>query len=280
MPGATVPEPAADPTGGAPAGAATAEAGRAGDIRTGDSHTGAPPRMATASSVVFTRVGLRRGNRAAIPLLIGLMPFALVVGVVSQGKGLSLLETLLMSALVYAGSSQLLALELWADPAPILAACLAAFAVNIRMAPMGAALAPWMDKLRGWRLWGTLGTIVDHSFALGVADIRSGGKDAGYLMGIGVVLWTAWILLVGVGHVMGGLVRLPPGHPLFFAATATFVALLVTLWRGLARDLWPWATAALVAVAALRLGLPQPVPLLAGALSGAALAAWRERRTP
>lgn len=210
--------------------------------------------------------------------MIGLAPFGLVVGVVSQGKGLSLVETLLMSGLVYAGSSQLLALELWAEPAPLLAACLAAFAVNIRMAPMGAALAPWFDKLRGWRLWGTLGTIVDHSFAMGVADIRAGGKDAGYLMGIGISLWCVWMLVAATGHILGGIVRLPPGHPLFFAATATFVALLVPLWRGVRRELLPWACAAVIAVVTMKLGLPQPVPLLAGALSGAALAAWRERR--
>src|SRR5690606_31880002 len=125
--------------------------------------------------VIFTAAGFRRGMRAAAPLMIGLAPFGLVVGVMSQAKGLSLFETLLMSAIVYAGSSQLLALELWTDPAPLLAACLAAFAVNIRMAPMGAALAPWLEKLRGWRLWLTLGTIVDHSFAMGVADMRAGG---------------------------------------------------------------------------------------------------------
>ncbi len=208
--------------------------------------------------------------------MIGLAPFGLVVGVVSQGKGLSLAETLLMSGIVYAGSSQLLALELWGDPAPVLAASFAAFAVNIRMAPMGAALAPWLDKLRGWRLWGTLGTIVDHSFALGVADIRAGGKDAGYLLGIGLSLWFVWMLVAAIGHIMGGIVRLPPGHPLFYAATATFVALLVPLWRGVKRDLQPWVVAAVVAVGTLKLGLPQPVPLLAGAIGGAALAAWRE----
>ncbi|MBO1075098.1 AzlC family ABC transporter permease [Roseomonas marmotae] len=228
--------------------------------------------------MVFTGAGMRRGIRAAAPLMIGLAPFGAVVGVMSQGKGLSLLEALLMSGLVYAGASQLLALELWAEPAPLLAACLAAFAVNIRMAPMGAALAPWMDRLRGWRLWFTLGTIVDHSFAMGVADMRAGGRDAGYLLGIGVVLWLTWMVVVAAGHLLGSAVQLAPGHPLFYAATATFVALLVPLWRGPRRELLPWATAALLAVAAARLGLPQPVPLLAGALSGAALAAWREQR--
>ncbi|WBV42637.1 AzlC family ABC transporter permease [Pseudoroseomonas cervicalis] len=238
----------------------------------------APGAAAPRGPVVFTRAGIWRGVRTALPLWIGLLPFGLVVGVLSAGKGLTLAETALMSMIVYAGASQLLALELWADPAPILAVTLAAAVVNIRLAPMGAALAPWLDKLRGLRLWGTLATLVDHSFALGVAEQRAGGRDAGYLLGIGLSLWFAWQMATIGGHVLGNSVALPPGHPLFFGGIAAFSGLLVPLWRGARRDLAPWALAGAVAVAAQRLGLPQPLPLLCGALSGAALAAWLEGR--
>lgn len=225
----------------------------------------------------FSMAGFRRGMRAALPLLIGLAPFGLVVGVVSQGRGLGLGETLLMSAVVYAGTAQLLAMELWTDPVSIFAVAFAAFAVNVRMVPMGAALAPTLDRMRGWRRWLAVGTVVDHSFALGVAEQRAGARDGGFLLGIGVVLWLAWTVIATLGHVFGGLVRLPPGSPLFFASVATFCALLVPLWRG-RREVWPWLLAAAVALAAARAGLPQPVPLLGGALAGAALAAWQERR--
>ena len=228
--------------------------------------------------VIFTRHGMLRGARAAAPLVIGTFPFGLVVGVISDAKGLSLLETLLMCALVFAGSSQLLALELWTEPAPVAAATLAAFVVNMRLAPMGAALAPWLDRLRGLRLWGTLATLVDHSYAMSAAEQRRGGKDAGYLLGVGLVLWFFWLVAVGVGHVAGSAVRLPPGHPLYFAAVATFCAILVPVWQGVRRDLLPWALAAAVALLAWAVGLAAPWPLLAGALSGAALGAWLELR--
>lgn len=228
--------------------------------------------------VTFTRRGMLRGARAAAPLVIGTFPFGLVVGVISDAKGLSLLETLLMCALVFAGSSQLLALELWTDPAPIAGATLAAFVVNMRLAPMGAALAPWLDRLRGIRLWGTLATLVDHSYAMSAAEQRRGGKDAGYLLGVGLILWAFWLVAVAVGHVFGSAVRLPPGHPLYFAAIATFCAILVPVWQGVRRDLLPWALAAAVALTAWWAGLGAPWPLLAGALSGAALGAWLELR--
>ncbi|WP_431282173.1 AzlC family ABC transporter permease [Humitalea sp. 24SJ18S-53] len=231
-----------------------------------------------AMQVIFTSAGMIRGMRAARPLVLGMVPFGLVTGVVAAQHGLSLAEAMLMSALVFAGSAQLLALEYWADPAPFAAVVLAAFVVNLRMAPMGPALAPWLDRLRGWQLWGTLATLVDHSFALSVAEQRRGGRDAAYLLGVGVLLWTAWVLQVGAGHILGEVVRLPPGHPLFFAATAAFLSMLVPLWRGLRHDLWPWLLAGVVALALHRLGVPAPVPLLAGAFSGAALGAWLSGR--
>jgi len=232
----------------------------------------------SGGAVAFTRRGVLRGARDAVPLVIGTFPFGLVVGVISDAKGLSLLETLLMSALVFAGSSQLLALELWTDPAPIVAATIAALVVNMRLAPMGAALAPWLDRLRGLRLWGTLATLVDHSYALSAAETRRGGRDAGYLLGVGLALWCFWMLAVAIGHVAGAVVRLPPGHPLYFAAIATFCAILVPVWQGVRRDLAPWLLAAAVSLAAWWAGLAAPWPLLAGALTGAALGAWLETR--
>ena len=232
----------------------------------------------SGSPVVFTREGILLGARMAIPLVIGTFPFGLVVGVISDAKGLSLLETLAMSGLVFAGSSQLLALELWSEPAPVLAASLAALVVNMRLAPMGAALAPWLNRLHGWRLWGTLATLVDHSYALSVAEMRRGGRDAGYLLGVSLALWAFWMVAVGLGHVAGAVVRLPPGHPLYFAAVATFCAILVPVWQGMRRDLWPWLLAAFASLAAWQAGLGPPWPLLGGALSGAALGAWMELR--
>ena len=234
--------------------------------------------MSERAKVTFTRHGALRGAQASLPLWLGMVPFGLVIGVLADAKGLTFAEAVLMSAIVFAGAAQLLVLELWADPAPILAATIAAFVVNIRMAPMGAALAPWLDRLRGWRLWGTLATLVDHSFALAIAEQRKGGRDAAYLLGVGLGLWVAWVICVGVGHLAGSLVRVPPGHPLFFASVAAFISILVPLWRGPRVDLAPWVVAGLIAIAAQRAGLPMPLPLLAGTFAGAALGAWLELR--
>lgn len=231
----------------------------------------------SGARVVFTWHGFWRGVRISLPMVPAMAPFGLIVGVLADARGLSWLETMVMSALVFAGTSQLVALELWTDPAPILGATLAAFVINLRLAPMGAALAPWLDKLRGWRLWGTLATLVDNSFAISIADQRAGGKDAALLLGVGLTFWIFWMSMTGLGHAFSGLIALPPGHPIFFASLATLVALMVPLWRG-AGEILPWTVAALAAVVTSHgLGLGQPWPVLAGAFIGAAAGAWRDR---
>ena len=227
-------------------------------------------------TVIATGEGFRRGFRAALPLNVGLVPFGLVVGVLAESKGLSLLETVLMSGLVFAGTAQILALESWQDAAPVLSATLAAVAVNLRFALMGPSLAPWFDALSGWRRWLSVSAIVDHAWALSLAEIRAGRQDALFCLGAASALWGAWVVTTAAGHLMGAVVALPPGHPLFFAAPACLIALLVPVWRGAGTDVLPWSVAAAAALLVTPM-LPNPaLAVVIGAVAGAAAGAWRD----
>lgn len=228
-------------------------------------------------NVQFTGAGFRQGVRMVIPMLPSFAPFGLVVGVLAAGEGLSMLEAGLMSAMVFAGTSQLVALGAWSSPVPVLAVTLAVFIINLRMAPMSAALAPWFHGLHGWRLWTSLFTVTDHSFALSVNEMRRGNRDAALLLGLGVPSWMWWTTCVCIGHALSAVIELRPGHPLLFAGLATLCALLVTLWRGRG-DLMPWAVAGVAALTVQAVGLGQPWPVLAGALAGSAAGAWRDLR--
>jgi predicted branched-subunit amino acid permease len=232
--------------------------------------TPAPPR------VTFTRDGIRRGMRACLPLLIGMVPFGLVTGILSQRAGLSLLEATAMSVFVFAGSAQLVVLANWAHPAPVLAAAVTAFAVNLRLALMGAVLAPWLDRMRGWRLWGSLFVMADQNWALSVKDMNGGRMDVGFLFGSGVITWAMWVLTTILGWFGAALVRLPPDHPVFFGALAVFVAMLAMIWRG-THDILPWAVAAAVASLAAWALPGTSWYIIAGALSGSLTGGIRDR---
>ncbi len=223
----------------------------------------------------FSRTAMLRGMRESIPVVIGTTPFGLVCGIASQGAGLSMLEAGLMSALCYAGSAQLVALASWGVPAPILGASVAAFAVNLRLALMGPVLAPWLDRLRGVRLWAALFVMADQNWAMSVKDMKNGGTNAGYLFGSGILIWLVWVVTTVIGHAAGGFLHPPPGHPVFFAALAVFVAILTTMWGG-RRDVLPWAIAAAVSVVVARLLPGGSWYIVAGALAGSLAAGLRD----
>ncbi len=227
--------------------------------------------------VVFTRAGLRRGARECLPMMVASIPFGVVTGISAHGAGLSFAETMFMSITVFAGSAQLLALSAWTHPPSVLAASLAAFVVNLRLALMGPVLAPWLDRLRGWRVWLPLFVMTDQNWALSVRNMNAGGKDAAFLLGSGLTLVCMWISASALGHVVGTMLQPPPGHPVFFAALAVFVALLVGMWRG-KRDLLPWAIAAVVAAIAARMFPGGSWHIILGALAGSLVGGLREHR--
>jgi predicted branched-subunit amino acid permease len=149
--------------------------------------------------------------------------------------------------------------------------------VNLRFALMGPVLGAWLDRLRGWRLFGSLFTLADQNWALSVKAMQSGETDAGVLFGSGVLRWLVWVLTAAAGFVLGSAVRPPPGHPRFFAAIAIFVGMLVLMWRGRG-DLMPWTVAGGVALVVSRLLPGSTWHIVAGALAGSIVAAIRDDR--
>jgi predicted branched-subunit amino acid permease len=231
------------------------------------------------AGVTFTSDGLRRGARVSVPLLIGLAPFGLVAGVTAQAHGLSLLEAVLMSGLVFAGSAQLVSLGSWTHPASLATATLACLIVNLRFALMGPMLAPWLDHVRGWKRWGSLALLVEHDWALALKEMQQGGRDAAFFIGAGIGFWVVWVLTTIAGFLVGEIVAPAAGHPLFFAALACFIAMLVPMWRG-TRDLLPWIAAAATAVTVSRALPGTSWHIVAGAIVGGLVGYFRDRVAP
>ena len=61
---------------------------------------------------------LRQGVFDILPVLVAATPIGLLWGTLAAGKGLSPFESWLMSATVFAGAAQFVAIEVWRDPVP------------------------------------------------------------------------------------------------------------------------------------------------------------------
>ncbi len=190
--------------------------------------------------------------RMILPGLASL-PFGIGFGVAAAHKGLSTLETTIMSFTVMAGTAQMVALDLWARPLPLLALFITVFVANLRYFVMGAALQPFLPQLAWYKQPLVWFVTVDQNWAVNIAEYQRGKGDLGKFIGGGLVMaliWTGSTLLGGLAA--NGLLSDPNlvrRLGLDFVGVAVFVVVAAMLFRG-KRDLAPWAVAIVAALGA------------------------------
>jgi 4-azaleucine resistance transporter AzlC len=232
--------------------------------------------MNAPAGITFTGHGMLRGARAVLAIVPGAIAFGLVYGFLAGEKGMTTLDIALSSMLIFAGASQFLALELWGDPLPLASLVFGVLIINLRHLLMGPALMPWLRAVSPARAYGSLFFMTDESWGVSVADLRSGGRDAAFLLGAGLTLWLVWTASSVGGRLAGDVSAIIDGYGLDYLTTAFFVALLAGFWRGRA-DLLPWLVAGAAAVSAKAV-LPGTWYIVLGALAGSLVGAWSTRR--
>jgi len=217
------------------------------------------------------------GMRMFVPVAISIAAYGLVWGVLAGQAGVTPLEVLLMSALCFAGASQFVALESWTPGnLPILGIVITTAIVNLRMLLMTATLRPLTRHLPMWKALLSVYLVADENWAMTMGQVSKGRGTVSFLVGSGVCSWLAWTGSTLVGRLLGAAIDDPTKYGLDFAFTATFIALLLGMWKGKG-DLLPWIVAALVAIAASKL-IPGNWYIVIGGLAGSLAGAIAETR--
>ncbi len=222
------------------------------------------------------RAELHRGVARSLPILVGVAPFGLVVGVAAVEAGLTPLQTVATSVVIFAGASQLAAIDLLARDAAPAVVVLTAAVINVRMVMYSASIAPRMRafprRLRPLCSY----LLTDMAYAATMAEDET-AATAWYYLGLAGAIWAVWQAATVAGIALGR--GVPPGWELTFAVPLVFIALLVPAVTDR-----PRLVAALVGGVVAVLGVPLPfnLGLVAGALAGvgAGLAAERVVGTP
>jgi predicted branched-subunit amino acid permease len=226
------------------------------------------------------RRSFRAGATAVAPVLLGIVPFGLVAGVAAVEAGLGLAEAVGFSTVVFAGASQLAAIELIGAGAPAWVAIMTAAVINLRMAMYSASLGTYMtDQPLGRRTLAAY-LLTDQAYALSVGRYQQEGGPREpvdrwwFYLGTAVVLWTVWQITTVLGVVVGGAV--PEQVPLGFAVPLTFLCLLVPSVTDR-----PTLAAALVGggVAVAAAPLPANLGMPLGAAAGVLVGYLLSRRT-
>ena len=229
-----------------------------------------------------TSSAFRRGVRDGAPFFLVTAPFGFVFGVIGVEAGLGTAEVMGFSILVIAGASQLAAVQLMAEGAPLAVVLATALAINLRMAMYSAALAPHLGTLPWPRRGLVAYFLVDQTFAASALeyerspDMRLQDKAA-YFFGVVTPTCLPWYVTTYAGTFLGS--GLPPGWGLDFAVPITFLAVIAPMLRTPAHV----AAAGVSVLGTLALwGLPWNLGLLVAAvaamLTGAAVETASERR--
>ena len=170
--------------------------------------------------------------RACLPVLPGVLAFAAISGVAMVAAGMPHYTAMAMSILVYAGSSQLAALQLVTSGTPLAIAILAGLVINLRfsiyslsIAPHLAAAAPRWKPLLSYLL-------SDNGYAMSLRGYERPLDPTGkvwYYFGCCSAIWVTWQIGTFTGIVLG--TRIPAGWHLEFSIVLTFLAIVVPTIR-------------------------------------------------
>jgi 4-azaleucine resistance transporter AzlC len=169
---------------------------------------------------------LRDGIAGAWPICLGYLAIGLAFGVIAQKAGLSVIQTGLMSLLVYAGSSQFIAVSMLGAGAGVVSIIFTTFAVNLRHLLMSSALATFLKNSgRGW-LWLYAYGVTDESFAMNIARFRKEDWDWRRALVLNHTANLSWIGCTMAGACGGRYI--PAGaFGLDYALPAMFICLLI-----------------------------------------------------
>ncbi|MES2787915.1 MAG: AzlC family ABC transporter permease [Pseudomonadota bacterium] len=217
-----------------------------------------------------------------VPLATGIAAWGLMTGVAMVKSGMSVIEALAMTFLVYAGSSQLAAIPLIVAGAPMWVILATGFCVNLRFVVFSLHLRPYLMHMPRWRRMTNGFLTADMTYAMFTrrfaappqGHLQQREQEA-YLSGNYFVTWTSWMASSVIGILLGNLI--PSAWGLGFAGVLCLVGILCSLANTRLRKLSALIAGA-AAVAAY--SLPLKLNIVAAIAVAVFVSFWLEKKAP
>lgn len=210
-----------------------------------------------------------RGAQAIAPILVGILPFAVVFGFLMRQTGLTPFQSAFFALSLLAGASQIATVHLHAAGAPIFIIVATAVAINARYAMYSLSMEPLIRKETWWKRLFSAFIVSDQSYAFTMAEAESNPENTditSFFLGAAIMLYLIWEIGILTGYTLGAVI--PSGVPLDFAIPLVFMSLLIPHLKDTGRNLA--ALSAGVAAIFLAPLLPLQSGLLAALLVGIA----------
>ncbi|MDA0369562.1 MAG: AzlC family ABC transporter permease [Proteobacteria bacterium] len=173
-----------------------------------------------------------RGIGITLPVLAVYVAVGMAYGVLAVDSGIPPWLAVLMSAMVYAGTAQLVGVQMIALSSPPLSIIITAAVINARFFVMASALVPYLRHLTWWQrlLYGV--QMTDATFALHISRLPHANASRTEIFTTNVAGHIVWIGATIAGVIVGQTANNLEAFAIDFAMPAMFIGLLVPLVRG------------------------------------------------
>ena len=167
-----------------------------------------------------------QGAIAILPLCIAVIPWGFLAGSYAIDAGLSMFEAQAMSAILFAGSAQLVAIGMFKEEVGLATLLLTTFFITSRHFLYSISMRQKISQLSGrWRL--LLGFLLtDELFAV-CCNQSDKTFNRWYALGAGGSFYLIWNLASFIGIIAGSQIPSLNEFGLDFAVAATFIALVI-----------------------------------------------------
>lgn len=168
------------------------------------------------------------GVIACIPTILGYLGIGFAMGVVGKGIGLSIIDIIIMSIIVYAGSAQFIICALLAINAPMTTIVATVFLVNLRHFLMSLSVAPYFKQTPFLSAIGIGSLLTDESYGVLTTALQQHKPvTAKWTHGLNLMAYLSWIFATFLGGLLGSFIPDPELLGLDFALVAMFIGLFL-----------------------------------------------------
>lgn len=171
------------------------------------------------------KLGIKDGIFVGFPIVIGYIPIAMAFGILSKTVGISIVDSSLFSVIVFAGSSQFMALNLLHLGTGIVEIILTTLLVNFRHFLMSASLATRITKdMKKWIPFIAFG-VTDEVFSLASFTKEEITKE--FMIALQLETYLSWVLGTILGYLVGEVLPETVKISMGIALYAMFAAILI-----------------------------------------------------
>lgn len=176
---------------------------------------------------------LRKGFIDTIPLGISVSIYGLVYGVLGGKAGLSIIEVAAMSLFVFAGASQIAAVQMIALGSNPFSIIITVLIINLRHFLLGASLSTYLKEAPiKIKMLGAF-FMTDESYAVTYNHFQKNKASPEYFLGSGLNIYLFWGSAGIVGYLFGGAIPSQINFIFDFAFIAAFLGILIPMIKDL-----------------------------------------------